>query len=232
MQWTADAAGRYGFGGWWHAYVARPLFLTLLIGWIWRVCLVAAWMWRISRLELALVPTHPDRTGGLAFVESLPAAFAMVSFAVSATIASRWAHDILHHGTTVASLQQPSLVFVLLWSALMLLPLLPFVPALMAARTRALASYSALVTRHGQLVHRKWILGERITDERLLEAPEIGPIADAGAMYLAAARMRSVPIGKRALMTVLLPIAIPLAAVAALQIPLPQMLLKIVGALV
>ena len=70
----ASAAG-------WFAYVVRPIFLALLMGWLWRILLVAWWFWRFGRLDLSLVPTHPDRTGGLAFVEKLPGAFSMVTFA-------------------------------------------------------------------------------------------------------------------------------------------------------
>ena len=99
--------GRLGFGGLWFAYVVRPIFLALLLGWLWRMLLVAWWFWRSGRLGLALVPTHPDRTGGIAFVEKVPGAFALVTFAVSAVIASRWAHEIEFHEATLQSFKLP-----------------------------------------------------------------------------------------------------------------------------
>ena len=66
----------------------------------------------------------------------------------------------------------------------------------------------------------------------LLDAPEIGPVADANAMYDAVKKMRVVPIGKGAVMKVLLPIASLFIVVAALQIPLKDLLLKLAKALV
>ena len=121
MSWAVRADGALGFGGWWYACVVRPIFLALVLGWLWRMLLVAYWFWRVGRLDLSLVPTHPDRTGGLAFVEKLPGAFAMVAFALSAMIASRWAHEIVHHGATLQSYKLPAAGFVVLWA---LLPLI------------------------------------------------------------------------------------------------------------
>jgi hypothetical protein len=232
MSWAVDAGGGLAFGGLWFVYVVRPIFLALLLGWIWRVLLVTSWFWKVGRLGLSLVPTHADRTGGLAFVEKVPGAFAMVTFAVSAVIASRWAHEIEFHDATLQSYKLVAIAFVVLWTLLALLPLLALAPALIGARARAILAYSALVGAQGRLVHRRWIQRETVPDEPLLDAPEIGPVADANAMFEAVKRMRSVPIGKGAVMKVLVPLALPLIVVAALQIPLKELLLKLVKTLI
>jgi hypothetical protein len=232
MSWAVGADGTLGFGGLWFAYVVRPIFLALVFGWLWRILLIAWWFWKVGRLGLAIVPTHPDRTGGLAFVEKLPGAYAMVTFALTAVIASRWAHEIEYHAATLQSFKLPAAAFVVLWTLLALLPLLALAPALLAARARAVPAYAALVGEQGRLVHRRWILRETVADTPLLDAPEIGPVADANAMYEAVKRMRPVPIGKGAIMKVLVPIALPLIVVAALQIPLKELLLKLAKALV
>lgn len=52
-----------------------------------RILLISWWFWRVGRLDLSLVPTHPDRAGGIAFVEKLPGAFVLVTFALSAQLA-------------------------------------------------------------------------------------------------------------------------------------------------
>jgi hypothetical protein len=231
IAWAVDAGGGLGFGGWWFAYVVRPIFLALLLAWLWRIGLLGLWLWRVGRIDLALVPTHPDRAGGLAVIEKLPGAFALVSVALSATLASRWAHEILHHGAGLAAYRHAVIVFVAIWALLLLLPLLAFAPALARTRKQAIRDYSALVGRQGALVHRRWIEGREVAAEPILEAPEIGPVADAAAMYEAVARMRPLPIGKVSVIGILLPLAVPLVVVAALQIPLKDMLLKLAKAL-
>jgi hypothetical protein len=84
----------------------------------------------------------------------------------------------------------------------------------------------------GALVHRRWVEGREVADEPILDAPEIGPVADAAAMYEAVVKMRHVPIGKVSVMGILLPLALPLLVVAALQVPLKDLLLKLAKALV
>jgi hypothetical protein len=232
MAWALDAEGRLGFGGAWFAYVVRPVFLALLLAWAWRIVLLSLWMGRVGRIGLSLVPTHPDRAGGVAIIEKLPGAFALVSMALSAMLASRWAHEILHHGASIASYRHAVIVFVAVWSLLLLLPLLAFAPALSRTRKQALQAYSALVGRQGALVHRRWIEGRDVADEPILDAPEIGPVADAAAMYEAVVKMRRVPIGKVSVIGILLPLALPLLIVAALQVPLKDLLLKLAKALV
>ena len=66
----------------------------------------------------------------------------------------------------------------------------------------------------------------------ILDAPEIGPIADAAAMYDAVKHMRVVPIGKGAMVKILVPIVLQMIVVAALQVPLKNLLLKLVKTLV
>lgn len=230
LSWAAARDGTLGFGGWWFAYVARPIFLALLFAWLWRMLLVAYWFWRLGSLELSLVPSHPDRVGGLAFVEKLPAGYGLVTFALSAAIASRWAHEIAHHGASLQSYQLPAALFAILWTLLALLPLLALMPPLNAERHRAVPAYARLVGEQGRLVHRRWILREKVGDEPILDAPEIGPVADAAAMYDAVKRMQIVPIGKGSLVRILVPLALPMIVIAAMRIPIGELLLKLVKA--
>ncbi|HYB52353.1 MAG TPA: hypothetical protein VEG84_00665, partial [Thermoanaerobaculia bacterium] len=95
--WAVSGGGTLGFGGWWFAYVVRPIFLALLLGWIWRIFLLTSWLWRVGRLELSLVASHADRSAGLGFVEKLPIAIAPVTFGLSSVIAGHWAHELAYH---------------------------------------------------------------------------------------------------------------------------------------
>jgi hypothetical protein len=227
---VSNPDGTLGFGGLWFGYVARPVFLALFLGWIWRILLTAYWLWRLGRLDLSLVPTHPDRAGGLAFVEKLPGAFALVTFGLSAVIASHWAHEMTQHGATLPSYAAPAAIFAIVWTLLVPLPLLALAPRMVATRARGIPAYSKLVGEQGRLVHRRWILGESVGEASLLDAPEIGPVADASAMYAAVRRMQIVPIGKASIAAILLPVLLPMIAVATLQLPFREVMLKLLKA--
>jgi hypothetical protein len=231
MSWALDDRGALGFGGIWFAYVVRPIFLGLLLGWIWRIVLLAMLLLRFSRLGLSLVPSHPDRAGGLGFLEPLPAAFGPVSFGLSAMLASRWAHQIVYHGLTLDSLKVPMAMFIVVWAALLLVPLAALTPVLYAAKRAALPSYAAMVAEQGRLVRHRWIDATRKADAPLLEPEGVGVIADAATMYSQVKAMRILPIGKTSLVAILLPIAVPMLAMVALQIPIAKLLLGLVKAL-
>lgn len=224
MAWALEQDGRLGFGGWWMLYVARPIFTALLLGWLWRLLLVTICFWRVGKLGLSLVPTHPDRVGGLAFVERLPAAFAPIGLAVSAVIGSHWAHELVRHDATLKSFQVLGAALVVLWTLLLLLPLLALAPVLMKSRKESIRDYSKLVGDQGRLVHRRWIQGEQVGDAPLLDAPEIGPVADAAALYDAVKRMQVAPIGIGSIVAILLPLALTMLAVTLLRVPLKDVL--------
>jgi hypothetical protein len=220
-----------GFGGWWFMYVSRPIFNALLAAWLWRLVLIFLLMKRIARLDLSIVPTHPDGVGGLGFLERFPKAFSLFAFALSAVLASRLAHMVVYHGVNVQSLKALFVVFLVVLVGICLAPLLTFIGPLAAAKRRALLEYGILVGEHGRLVRRRWILGEMEADDPILEAPELGPVADILTLYEAVKKMRVVPIGKSSLLAIALPALIPIAVLFSLQIPIKDLLMKLVGTL-
>lgn len=231
LVWAGEPDGTFGFGGQWFLYVARPVFIAFVVAWLWRYGLIVLLLFRISRLDLSVVPTHPDRAGGLGFLEGLPNAFSLVILACSAVIAGTWAHEEVYHGVSLPSLRLPMAAFVVLLLALFLAPLLLFGPILRKARRRALLDYGALLAEHGRLVHRRWILGERLETNELLTAPELGPVADTLSLYGAVRNMRSAPIGKAAVLAIAVPAVLPIVVVIAIKIPIKDLLLKILKAL-
>jgi len=231
MSW-AMTDGSFGFAGWWFLYVARPVFLVLLLSWLWRIVLVAMLFHRLSKLELSLVPTHPDRCGGLGFVKKLPSALFLVTLAVSAVLASRWMHDMVYHEQTLAALKLPFAGFVVLWSALLLAPLLMLAPRISAMKRQALLQYGALIGEHGRLVHQRWILGKPVSQNELLDAPELGPVADTAAIYEAVKKTSPLPVDKTTVLMILLPIFLPMLFVIARQIPIRDLLLQLLKTVV
>ena len=50
--------------GLWYAYVSLPIFQFLLVRWYYRIFIWIRFLWQVSRIQLSLIPTHPDRVGG------------------------------------------------------------------------------------------------------------------------------------------------------------------------
>jgi len=115
---------------------------------------------------------------------------------------------------------------------LLLLPLFAFAAPLRRARRAAVPAYASLVGDQGRLVHRRWIERKAIDDDEVLEPAGVGAVADASVLYDAVKKMRAVPVGKAALAGILVPLAIPFLLLATVQIPLKDMLLKLLKVLV
>ena len=231
MSWAIDQNGGLGFGGIWFAYVVRPIFVGLLIGWLWRVALLTVLFARVGRLGLSIVPSHPDGAGGLGFLDRIPGAFAPITFAISATLASHWAHLVVYHGQTLNAFAGPAGLFVVAWMLMLLAPLATFVPSLHVAKEAALPGYAGLVAQQGRAVRRRWIEGAIRTDVPALEPDGVGPIADAAQMFGAVKAMRKIPISRASMAAIVVPIAVPMLFVIALQIPLWQLFAEVAKAL-
>ena len=226
LNWAKEGQG-LGFGGWWFLLVSRPIYQLFLFSWLWRVVLLFVMFRRIAKLGLDLIPAHPDRLGGLGFIATTPRGFGPFAFAVSCVTASKWAHDIAWHGVHVSELKIHGAIFIVLIVALCLFPLIVFFPLLKKAKRKGIAEYGALVARYDQLVAKKWLRGEETGEQALLEAPELGPSCDIHSLYDAVREMRILPVNKTSLLPLLIPLALPLLAASAIEIPLAELVGKV-----
>jgi hypothetical protein len=230
----ASAPGEPGFhfGVFWFSMVSRPLFLLALAAWAWRLGVIGWAFARIARLDLRLVATHPDRVGGLGFLERLPGGLAPLFFAVSVPIAAHWGHDAAYHGLDVNSLRAAAAILVLLNVIVAVAPMLAFASNLRALRRRALTGWGNLLAERGRRVERRWIDREPVEDDPLLSAPELGPVADTAALFETVHGIRPAPIARSSLIPPVLATVIPLIPVVAIQIPLKEIAKKLLTALV
>lgn len=226
----ASATGS-GFGRAWATLVVRPAFLLALLAWLWRLILTWVLFLRIARVDLQLVPSHPDRSGGLGFVQFQPAAFSLVVFTLSGVVCASVAQQMVEQHVQLAQFQGPLIALVAILSVLFICPLTAFGPRLRRARIRGRFDYGTLAGRHVRGLHMRWVEGKTVEDDAILDAPEIGPAADVATLYELATRMRTLPIGLQPWLAVVVPAVLPLLPVATMEIPLKEILSKVLGML-
>src|SRR5262245_14708401 len=68
--WYARTGGRWALtpAGYWYVFVSIPIAQFILLRWYMRFFIWFRFLWRVSRIKLNLIPTHPDRCGGLGFI--------------------------------------------------------------------------------------------------------------------------------------------------------------------
>lgn len=196
---VAGAEGGPSLAGWWYLVVSKPLFQFLALRWVWRGVLWTGFLFRISRLPLALMPTHPDATGGLGFLPICQTSFAPVVFALS-VVMSAYTWDTQAQGLANHPLPYliPPVVLGVLAAIAVFAPLGFFTPQLLKAKRRGDMAFSALASWHSRQFERKWFRGR--IDEQLLGAPEFSSLIDLGSSFNAARKMRLFPFDQRSLM--------------------------------
>jgi len=227
-----DPAGRHStLAGRWYLHVSIPIFQFLFYRWYFRLFVWFLFLWRVSRLDLRLTPTHPDRAGGLGFLASAPVAFAPVILAQAIVISAVIAGRILFQGETLYANRYVAAGFVILQLLFVLGPLCVFAPKLLALKRLGRREYGALAARYTREFHEKWIEGTARPDEPLLGSADIQSLADLANSYEVVREIRPVPFGRDTIIQVAVPALIPFAPLALTVVPAEEIIKKLMGML-
>jgi len=183
---------RLTMAGWWLGLVSLPLFQFLLLRWYFRMFVWARFLWQVSRLDLRLIPTHPDRCGGLGFLASIVYAFTPLLVAQGVLLAGLIANRIFYAGAQLPQFKVDLIGLVAVMVFAVLGPLLVFSPMLEAAKRRGLREYGTLAQRYVREFDEKWLRGTD-PDEPLVGSADIQSLADLGNSFEVVRSMRWVP---------------------------------------
>jgi hypothetical protein len=181
--------GSLTLAGRWYAYFSVPLCQFLIFRWGLRYVNWALFLFRIARLPLRLLSPHPDRAGGLGFLEKASMAFAPILFSQSALLVA----VLMHVAPTelgFGSYQLAAGTLFIAGAVIVLAPLTFFFFQLSAAKGRGSLEYGELTSRWIRAFDGRWLRGEEQPPDG-----DLGGLAPASSNYQAAKSMRLVPIG-------------------------------------
>jgi hypothetical protein len=210
--------------GWWYLVVGVGLFQFLVWRWLWRLLIWYRFLWLVSRLNLRLIPTHPDRSAGLGFVGDTQRVFWTIAFACSTTFAGILANEIVYGGVALKRYQLPIAGYALAVLLLFLAPLLMFTPRLIEAKEKSLREYGALAIAHHHMFDRKWVQGENPSGDPVLGSPEISSLADLGNAYEILTKMKSAPFDPADAIVLLLATLVPMTPLLLTIMPIAELL--------
>jgi len=217
--------------GWYAVLVSTTMFQFLLGLGVWKWLLWTLFTFKLARLNLKLIPTHPDRNGGLGFLGLTPLAFAPVVFAATCVIAATWRHEVLHDGANLMSFKLPAIVLLIIIAIIALAPLAFFVPRLVALRRQGILEYGVLGQIQSRDFHQKWIHHGAGHDAEFLSAPEISTLCDFGQDYERVEQLRPFPADRKALIALAVSVAVPMLPLILAVIPLTVVLKSLLAAL-
>jgi hypothetical protein len=214
--------------GYWYAFVSIPIFQFILLRWYLRFFIWFRFLWQLSRLNLHLIPTHPDRAGGLAFLGKSAYAFSPILFAQGTLMAGLIASRVLYGGENLFSFKMQAVGFIGFFLVFVLGPLTVFTPQLARAKRKGLADYGLLANRYVEGFEQKWVVGNATEADELLGSGDIQSLADLGNSYAAVKEMRPIPFDLQDIARLAAATAVPLLPLGLTVFSFEELVIRIV----
>lgn len=213
--------------GWWFRCVSLPLLQFLLLRWYYRIFIWIRFLWQISKLDLHLVATHPDRSAGLGFLTLISYAFTPLLFAQGALVAGIIADRIFYGGAKLTQFNVEIGALVVVAVIMVVGPLLVFASLLARVKRIALHEYGAFAQRYVHEFDKKWLRGGAPPDENVLGTSDIQSLADLGNSFEVVKQMKMIPFTARALVNLVIVALIPIAPLVFTVIPADELLQRL-----
>jgi hypothetical protein len=226
---TSAAGSSLSLAGTWYGYVSMPLFQFLLLRWYFRVFIWARFLWQVSRIELKLVPTHPDRVGGLGFLANTAYAFLPLAVAHGAVLAGMLANRILHLGAKLPDFKAEILLMLFFVQFLVFGPLYAFAAQLARTKRTGLGEYGTLASRYVREFDGKWLRAEAPPGEPLVGTADLQSLADLGNSFEVVKEMRLAPVTRDAILQLAAATLLPVVPLLLTLMPWDQLLKQLFG---
>jgi hypothetical protein len=226
-----DQGLQFSLTGIWYVYVSLPLFQFLLMRWYYRMFLWARFLWHVSRIDLSLVPTHPDRVGGLGFLANFAYAFTPLAVAHGALLAGPIANRIFY---LKATLPEFKLDIALVGAFVLIVvfgPFFVFSPQLAKTKRTGLREYGTLAEQYVREFDAKWLRGGAPLGEPLVGSADVQSLADLANSFDVVKTMRLAPITRDALFRLVGSTLAPVVPLALTMMSLEELLKKLFGLL-
>jgi hypothetical protein len=225
---TVAADGtKLSLAGYWYIFVSRTVFQFILIRWYFRIFIWARFLWQTSKLELNLIPTHPDRAAGLGFLGTVSATFMPLLLAHGVMVAGLIANPIFFSGAKLLDYKMEIIGVVLFLLLAVLGPLLVFTSKLMQAKRTGLREYGIIASRYVSEFDQKWVRGGAPDDEQFIGTGDIQSLADLGNSFQIIREIKPFPFGRDTVILLIVITIIPILPLVLTMIPLEELVMKL-----
>jgi hypothetical protein len=213
--------------GWWFVLVSSPFVRFLMFRWVWRYVLWIYVLRRVSKLKLVLLPTHPDRLGGLGFLLFAQQQFAILAAALGSVLAGQFANEIVHFGIALNRVRAETGIFIASSVFVILLPLTLFSIKLFETRRDGLVLYSVVARGVTGRFDTKWIEKPESPPDAMIGTQDPSSLIDYISSFDVIQAMRVIPISRRTVLYIAAYAAAPFAVVWFLHTPLDQLIAEL-----
>jgi len=226
-----EAKGGGVWAAWWYWAVCLTVFRFLLLRMLSRIILWTYFLWRVSRLDLRLLPIHPDCAAGLGNLITVQMQFMPLVLGLALLRSAQFAEEI-SVGTMTFDATYPGIaVLLLLGIAIVAGPVLVFTPRLWKTRIQGLVDYMGMAETYVGQFDRKWVKSTQHS-EPILGTPDIQSLADLSNSVQIVLKMKLAPVSTRMLTGVLGVVVFPMLPLLLFEFPLTEIAKKLVTGLV
>lgn len=220
-----NAAGEITMTAQWYWIVCLPFFRFLMLRWVWRLGLWSYFLWRLVRLELHLIPTHPDSAAGLGYLELIQSHFMPLVLAISVVQSAAFAEEIATGKMLFEALYPAVAITLFLEAVLFLGPLLIVAPKLWACRVKGLSKYMEFAASYINDFDKKW-LGAKASPETLLGTSDLQSLADLANSMNIVRNMSWLPMSQHLLMSLAIAALLPIVPLILFKYPVAELIKK------
>ena len=219
------------WAGWWYVYIAIPVYQFIMLRWYFRLVVWFRFLGHVSRLDLKLIATHPDRAAGLGFLGHTAHAFGPLLFAQGVLLSALIANRILRDGGTLLDYQYEVVAIVVVLMLFVLAPLLQFTPRLLAAKRAGMHEYGDLASEYVNAFENKWIRRGAPPGETLVGSADIQSLADLANSFEVVRTMRPTVFPLETLIRIAIVTVLPVSPLILTVIPLNEIIRKLLAVL-
>jgi hypothetical protein len=217
------AIAELALAGQWYWIVCLTLFRFLVFRWLWRIGVWWYFLSRVAKLNLHLVPTHPDGAAGLGYLDVVQNHFIPLVLAISAVQSAAFAEEIVA-GSSAFEAIYPLFALVLTVDAVLFLgPLHVFASKLWACRVKGLSDYMEFAARYVNGFDEKWLGRGDPPGEPLLGTPDVQSLADLSNSVTIVRNMRSVPLSRSLVVSIVAAAVVPMLPLLLIKYPIAEL---------
>lgn len=229
---SAEGSQSLSLAGIWAVFIAIPLIQFLTYRWLWRYIVWMVMLLRLSKSNLTLMPTHPDRACGLGIIMLAQTAFNLIFVTGSVLISGQFIAELLLHPEDFNSIRNEAIGYIVLCVVLLILPLLFFMGKLFRVKNEGMVSMSNLGADLSRKFEQEWINGLPVEKKPLADPVNPSMIYDYAGMYDYLKQVRPVPINLRDIITLVLALFAPFTPILFIHFSVAELLQKIAGMLI
>ncbi len=220
---STSEGGGVSLAGGWFRYVSLPVWQFLFIRWYYRIFVWARFLFLVSRIPLVLRATHPDNAGGLGFLENSVHAFKPIALAHGVMLAGMITNHIFYGGASLPDFKV-LIALIVLWVMLVaVLPLVAFAGLLADAQRKGAREFGLLASRFTSEFESRW-MRDQLPENHDGLGGDIQSLSDLANSYSVVTKMKILPVGRNAIISLAVVTLAPLAPLVLTMMPLSEAL--------